>query len=208
MAAAGRTLRATSGLAALALSILVGGCSSLPPADPKMTTYTGRFSATIRQGDGQEAVSGRFTLATGSGRTVLDLASPLGNTLARIEADSGGATLTAPRSDGALATWQGTSADALAESVLGYRLPVSGLPDWIAGRAAADRPALRSPQDGPAQRIEQDGWIIVIDQWFDQSGLPRRLTLDRGEASEAMLALRLRLVLDDTADTSQFSSQR
>lgn len=208
MAAAGHTLRATSGLAALTLWILVGGCSSLPPADPAMTTYTGRFSATIRHGGGQEAVSGRFTLATGSGRTVLDLASPLGNTLARIEADAGGATLIAPRSDGALATWEGASADALAESVLGYRLPVSGLPDWIAGRAAADRPALRSPQDGPAQRIEQDGWIIVIDQWFDQSGLPRRLTLDRGEASEAMLALRLRLVLEDTGHTAEFSPQR
>jgi outer membrane lipoprotein LolB len=200
MAAAGRLRQASAGLAGLTLATLVAGCGSLPPADPTMTIHTGRFSAVIRQGGSQESVTGRFTLATGGGRTVLDLASPLGNTLARVEADAGGASLTAPRDDGTLATWEGTDADALAESVLGYRLPVTGLPDWIAGRAVAERPALRSPQDGPAQRIEQDGWIIVVDQWFDQNGLPRRLTLDRGTGSEATPALRLRLVLDDTGD--------
>ncbi len=206
--AAGRALHSAAGLAVLTLAILVGGCGSLLPADPTMTIYTGRFSATIRQDGSQEAVSGRFTLAAGGGRTALDLASPLGNTLARVEADASGATLTAPRDDGTLATWQGTSAEALAESVLGYRLPVSGLPDWIAGRTVAGRPAMRLPQDGPAQRIEQDGWIIVVDQWFDPSGLPRRLTLDRGAAGDAALALRLRLVLDDTRDTDQVSPHR
>jgi outer membrane lipoprotein LolB len=201
--AAGRALQSAAGLAAVTLATLIGGCGSLPTADPTMTIYTGRFSATIRRDGSQEGTSGRFTLAAGGGRTLLDLASPLGNTLARVEADARGATLTAPRGDGTLATWQGTSADALAESVLGYRLPVSGLPEWIAGRAAADRPGLRLPNDGPAQRIEQDGWIIVVDQWFDPSGLPRRLTLDRDTVSDATLALRLRLVLDDAGDAAR-----
>ena len=115
--------------------VVAGGCASLAPVEPAPQVYTGRFSASIERGGEREAISGRFTLAASAQRITLDLASPLGNTLARVASDAGGATLTSPRADGTLATWQGDSADALAESVLGYRLPVTGLADWIAGRA-------------------------------------------------------------------------
>jgi len=174
-------------------AVLGAGCASLPAVEPQPQHYSGRFAASISRGDARDAVSGRFTLAAGPTRSVLDLASPLGNTLARVEAGAEGATLTAPQSDGTLATWHGPSADALAESVLGYALPVAGLPDWLEGRAAAGRPALLSPEAGPAVRIEQDGWVIAIDERFGESGTPRRLTLDRADAASS---LQLRLVLD------------
>jgi outer membrane lipoprotein LolB len=188
---------------ALAVAALAfgGGCTSFAPVQPTPQVYTGRFSASISREERREAVSGRFTLASSPGRTTLDLASPLGNTLARLEAVGGRATLTAPQADGTLATWQGESPEALAESVLGYRLPVSGLADWIAGRAAPGRPARVLPQAGPTQRIEQDGWVVEIDERFEEGGAPRRLSFDRDAGGPAAASIRLRLVLDGSGGT-------
>ena len=182
---------------ALLVLVLAGGCATFAPIEPAQQVYTGRFSASVSRDDRREALSGRFTLAASPDRITLDLASPLGNTLARVEAAAGRATLTAPQADGTLATWQGDSADALAESVLGYPLPVSGLAHWIAGRPAPGRAASVSPQAGPAQRIEQDGWVIGIDERFADNGAPRRLSFDRDAGQRSAPAVRLRLVLDD-----------
>jgi outer membrane lipoprotein LolB len=186
---------------ALLMLVVTGGCTTFAPVEPAPKVYTGRFSASISHGDRKEASSGRFTLAASPARTTLDLASPLGITLARVETNANGATLTAPQQDGTLATWRGDSADALTESVLGYRLPVSGLAEWIAGRAAPGRAARVFPKDGPAQRIEQDGWVIAVDERFADSGAPRRLSFDRDVGGAAAPSLRLRLVLDDVAAT-------
>jgi len=199
--------RARRGMLALLAATLGAGCSTFAPIEPAPLVRTGRFSASIGLGEQREAVSGRFSLAASPARTTLDLASPLGNTLARVEASAGGATLTAARADGTLATWRGASADALAESVLGYRLPVSGLADWIAGRATPGRVALVFPPTGPAQRIEQDGWVVVIDERFPATGAPRRLSLDRDEAGPEGPAVRLRLVLDDAGATLDASER-
>jgi len=196
----------------LALALLAlacgGGCATFAPIEPAPLLYTGRFSASISRGEHREAVSGRFTLAASpGGRTTLDLASPLGNTLARIEAVEDRATLTAPQADGTLATWQGDSPDALAESALGYRLPVAGLADWIAGRAAPGRAARLFPESGPTQRIEQDGWVIGIDERFGDTGAPRLLSFDRDGSGPAAPAVRLRLVLDDPIGTLNTSDR-
>jgi outer membrane lipoprotein LolB len=181
------------------LAVAVSGCASLPPVEPAARLHAGRFSASLSRGEQREAVSGRFTLAVSPGRVTLDLDSPLGNTLARVEAAADRATLTAPQADGTLARWQGDSAEALAESVLGYRLPVSGLPDWIDGQPVRGRAARVVPDRGPAQRIEQDGWVIAIDERFEHGGGPRRLSLDRHDSGPPATSLRLRLVLDDPA---------
>jgi outer membrane lipoprotein LolB len=188
-------VRRTAPAAALAVA-LVTGCTSLAPMPAADRTYAGRFAATATAGNQQDNASGRFTLAVRADGVTLDLASPLGNTLARVHTGGGSATLMAPQTDGSLATWDGDSAEALAEQALGWAMPVSGMADWIDGRAVPSRPAQVAPASGPAQRIEQDGWRIEIDERFESSGAPRRLTLERaGTASTP--AVRLRLVLDE-----------
>jgi outer membrane lipoprotein LolB len=185
------------GYAALGLlAAAIAGCATLVPTEPVLDFHSGRFAASISRGEHREAVSGRFTLTVYAGRTTLDLASPLGNTLARVQTDATGATLTAPQADGTLATLYGDNPDALAESVLGFSLPVSGLADWIAGRPVPGRPARLVPEAGPAQRIEQDDWLIVIDERFEDTRAPRRLSFDRHADPATGTSLRLRLVLD------------
>ena len=188
---------------ALLLMSIVSGCASLAPIEPATHVYSGRFAASISRGVTQEAVSGRFTMAIDPARTTLDLASPLGNTLARVQSGADGAILTAPQADGSLATWKGNNPDALAESVLGFGLPVSGMADWIAGRPVPDRPARLSPDSGLPQRIEQDGWVIVIEDRFEETGAPRRLTLDRRADPSTGPSMQLRLVLDVPGTTAE-----
>lgn len=197
MASARHELRARWRCAALGvLAAAVAGCATVAPTEPATQIYSGRFAASVSRGEQREAVSGRFTLATHPDRTELDLASPLGNTVARVSAEANHATLTAPRADGTLATWRGDSPDALAESVLGFALPVSGLADWIAGRPVPGRSARLFPASGLAQRIEQDGWTIAIEERFDGTGAPRRLSFDHNAATPTGASVRLRLVLD------------
>lgn len=184
------------------LAAAIAGCATLEPIEPALRFHSGRFAASVSRGAQQEAVSGRFTLTVYPGRTTLDLASPLGNTLARVQTDANRTTLTAPQADGTLATWHGDSPEALAESVLGFSLPASGLPDWIAGRPVPGRPARLFPEAGPPQRIEQDGWIVVIDERFEDTGAPRRLSFDRRAESATGTSLRLRLVLDAPGDAT------
>lgn len=177
-------------------ALLAASCATFDPIAPAERIYTGRFAATVSRGTARESVSGRFTLAVRPTSTTVDLASPLGNAMARLQASPDGATLIAPQSDGSLATWHGASPEALAESVLGWRVPVSGLAEWIAGRAVPGRPARVAPAAGAPQQIEQDGWTISIDERFPDSAAPRRLSLDRPEGAPASPAVRLRLVVD------------
>ena len=87
---------------------------------------------------------------------------------------------------------------ALAEQLLGWRLPVSGLPDWIEGRPVPTRPA-RVERDGSrAVLIEQDGWTVRIAETFAASDRPRLIVLERA-ASPPAPGVVLRLVVDDPA---------
>lgn len=180
---------------------LLGGCAMLAPIELAERLYSGRFAAAVSQGEQHDSVSGRFTMAVRSDSITVDLASPLGITLARIRSTDNEATLTAPRPDGSMATWEGVSPEALTETVLGWRLPVSGLADWIAGRPAAGRPFRLTPVGGVAQRIDQDGWIVRIDERFEVSGEPRRLTLERA-ADDSGPAIRLKLIVDEATRTA------
>lgn len=174
--------------------MFLGGCATPAPIERAERVYTGRFAAVIGQGDSRESVSGRFTFAVRSDGTSVDLASPFGNTLARVWATHGRATLTAAQADGAMTTWEGANPEVLAESVLGWSLPVNGLESWIAGQPVPDRPAQVMPPEGKLRQIDQDGWIITIEERFD-TGDPRILTFARA-ASTLQPAFGLRLVLD------------
>ncbi len=181
---------------------LLFACTTLPPPAALHTT-TGRFALSaegIRATGApvRESLSGRFTLSQTADTTTLDLSSPLGNTLARLQSDPSGAQLQVPESGG-LRVIHNANAEALAEEVLGFALPLAGLPWWIKGQPIPERPAQLSQlqrEGALITHIDQDGWGIHIDQRFDNSATPRRLTLVR-PASTMSPAITLRIVLDE-----------
>lgn len=174
---------------------LLCACSTTP-APTVERQYVGRFSVITTLAGKRDSGSGRFKLAVAGDAIVLDLDTPLGSTLARIEVDSHGARLTAP-SDGGPREVRGTDAEALTSEVLGWPLPVAGFRDWIEGRPVPTKPSIdRTTSTGKA--FEQDGWTIsVLERFENAQGAPRRLLFERPETPQPAPAINLRLVLDE-----------
>jgi len=156
--------------AAIAAALLAAGCATpvAPPAQPGAlaSSWSGRFAVTWSEPADpprEERASGRFLLRETDGRTQLDVFSPFGQTLARAVASPSGAVL--ETSDGA--RHEAPSAEALTEQVLGWRVPVGRLADWLRGGPRGSAPPA-SFQDG--------GWSVSVDE-ADTDERPRRLTL-------------------------------
>jgi len=185
--------RRAAWLAIALCTFLLVGCASAPVSPPERL-YTGRFSAVATQADKRDSVSGRFTVEVRGDRQTIALASALGTTVAQIEIGPDGARASGP----GMHEVRGPDADALGEQLLGWRLPVSGLPDWIEGRPAPGRPArIERAGDRPVL-IEQDGWIVRFTERFEATERPRLIVLERPAASLAPGVV-LRLIIDDPA---------
>jgi outer membrane lipoprotein LolB len=134
---------------------------------------TGRLSAR----HGGDALTANFHWRHASGHDELELASPLGQSVASLSSEAGNVTL--QTADGRVATARDWSA--LTAQGLGWPLPVEGLAFWIQG---ASRPGSRSDietgGDGRVAVLRQDGWTIVY-QAFTQDAAgdwrPARMTL-------------------------------
>lgn len=203
---------AASLLCLLAWPLLLGGCASvITPAasaiqqptaqSAPMRRYhdsidiSGRLSVRYQQNGRDAALHGSFTWVQTPGQTILTLLSPLGQTLAIIEARPDGALLTqagqVPRS--------ATDVDTLAADALGWPLPVSGLHHWLQGYTGNDhqRPAASGATE-PV--LTADGWRIRYPAW--QAGElpandmhPKRIDLERSTVQAGDIAIRL--VLDN-----------
>ena len=168
-------------LAALLAGALLAGCATpqriAGRADASAFDRTGRFAVTVEQRNGKhDAVQGGFAWRDTDRRLVLDLANPLGNTLARVEVGAGRAVLT--RSNGSTET--AGSPDELVEQALGSPIPVAGLRDWLRGRLGGS-PAQGLQQDaqGRPERFQQSGWRVSLSRYDDRG--PRLLQLRRSD---------------------------
>ena len=180
---------------ALAVSLasvaLLTACATSPRSAADRA-YSGRFAVTTALGEQRESVSGRFSLEVRGPQQILELASPLGTTVARIEIEPGGARATGAR----MQEVRGADADALTEQLLGWPLPVSGLADWIEGRPVPQRSA-RVERDGERiVLIEQDGWVIRLPEYLEGAARPRRLALERPAGANTP-SVTLRLIVDE-----------
>ncbi len=150
--------------------LLVAACAELPHR-PEAFEFelTGRIAARYRD----EASSG--TLAwrhRAAGDDVL-LSSPFGQGLARITRD--GEAVTLVTGDGK--RYVAADAETLTEQVLGFRLPLRGLADWVRARPATDAPAQAEyAQDGRLLSLEQRGWRIEYTSY--EGARPKVLKLN------------------------------
>ena len=143
---------------------------------------------------GTENLSGRISWTHESplapARDEIGLASPLGNQLARLVRDATGVTLT----DSNQQTFRAADAESLTAQRLGWRLPLTGLADWVQGRVSAG--ATEDVQRDAAGRISllaQSGWRIEYSYQDDAARLPRRLIMQYVKGAEP---LEIRLVIE------------
>ncbi|MDX3905917.1 MAG: outer membrane lipoprotein LolB [Pigmentiphaga sp.] len=190
-------LRLARAAATGALIALVGACAVPVPIpapqgadESRSLSRVGRFALRVEEISGkQNAVQGSFAWRDDGSSLALDLVSPMGATLARVEAAPGRAVL---RESNGKETRAGDP-DELVGIVLGSDIPVSGLRDWLRGRIAA-RPAaviVERDEQGRPLVFDQAGWRVTARE-YDAMG-PTRLHLARNEAGQEV---DLRLVIN------------
>jgi outer membrane lipoprotein LolB len=179
-AASRAIVRAAASAQWLAVAMLLAACvpaalerAGAPPAAGAVFEVAGRLSAR----HGNEAVAASFRWSHAGERDELELASPLGQTLARLSGDVAQARL--QTADGRVSTASDWSA--LTEQGLGWPLPVQGLAFWIQGTARPGATSVvEAGDDGRAAVLRQDGWTIVYQgyaQTADGTWRPSLVTL-------------------------------
>lgn len=162
--------RLLAGAALLLLAACAGPGFQLAAPDAEFE-LAGRIAVRYRD----DAGSGNIAWRHGARTDELLLTSPLGQGIARIVRAGDEVALT--MQDGR--EYKASDAEALTEQMLGFRLPIVGLADWVRGRAAAAPApaptARRNDAEGRLAELEQSGWRIEYQEY--QGGLPSRLRL-------------------------------
>jgi len=167
------------------LSALLGACATTPagfdaPIGPGGFVLLGRV--TVRHAN--DGASGHIAWRHSPDADELFITSPLGQGIARITRRDGNVKLVSADQK----EYAASDAEALTEQVLGWRLPLAGLPDWVQGRADPARPArlVRDSQERLSE-LRQNEWRV---EYQDYEGTrPSKLRLTRAD-------LEIRLVID------------
>jgi outer membrane lipoprotein LolB len=160
--------RAWLWLLALVLSACVQA-PTRPTAADALFDLSGRLAA--RHAD--ESFTGGFSWRHAASSDEMLITSPLGQGVARIVRDGDSVVLTTaePRE------YRARDAESLTEQVLGFRLPLAGLADWIRGTPSPSSPAKEDKgPDGRLKKIEQAGWQIEYQDYAGEHPSRMRLT--------------------------------
>jgi outer membrane lipoprotein LolB len=158
---------------------LLAACATVPPVTVQQSgqaahdapfTIGGRLSAKR----GTNGVAGGFTWTHAPARDEIELATPLGQTLAILQGEPG--SVSVRLSDGRVEeapTWA-----LLTERAFGVTIPVEGLAFWIRGHAAPGSSAtVERDGRGRVSSLRQNGWDIAYDYADDAANAPHRVTL-------------------------------
>ena len=176
----------------LAFSLLllacVTACASLGGLPVDDTAFEFELQGRVALHYGNEGGSARINWRHAAASDDLMVTNPIGQGIARI---------TRQQEEVRLVTAEGREfhardAETLTESVLGWRLPLAGLPDWVRARPIAGRPFQENRDEkGVLKTVSQDDWTIEYLAW--EGALPSRLTLSRRDEKQS---IEIRLVID------------
>ncbi len=187
------------------LAVLLAGCAGLAPREtvegPGNTQDWKTHKAQISEIDGWQ-INGKIGIRapqdSGSGTLFwlqrqdyfdIRLSGPLGRGATRLTGRPDAVTLEVAGQG----RFEADSPEALVETQLGWRLPVSNLLWWIRGLPAPDsRSRIALDGNGRLASLEQDGWQVEYLNYRDEGGyaLPSRIKL-------AGRDLRITLVVKD-----------
>ena len=122
-----------------------------------------------------------------AGSDEIRLAAPLGQTMAYLQADANGATLTAADQR----QYRGGSLEGLTKTAFGWRFPVAAMRYWVLGQPAPGMTLAAVERDDANRitRLRQDDWQVAFDYAAPGEARPSRLEAAGADAE-------IRLVID------------
>ena len=170
--------RALIPIAALALA----ACATLPQpsAPPGEGAFELQGRVAVRYGS--DGASGNVAWRHSAENDELLITSFLGQGIARLRRSDGEVRLLADGKE-----HRAPDAETLTEQVLGWRLPLGGLPDWVQGRPGPGAADVRRDAAGRIVGFVQDDWKVEYQDF--EGARPSRLRLARPN-------LEIRLIVD------------
>jgi outer membrane lipoprotein LolB len=185
----------------------LSSCSTLPhggprPADQAVAAAPirpyhqaieigGRLSVRYEQNGSEQSLHGSFSWQQDGAHTGVTLLSPLGQTVATINATPDGATL----QRGGQAPLRAADVDALTVQALGWPLPVSGMREWLQGYGtdSTQRRFVALPLEAPSVLNTHDGWRVRYADWqtAGEPVRPRRIDLERDTMQAGTVSIRI-----------------
>jgi len=165
-------LAAAARFCALSGALLLGACAELQlqlPAEEPQFELAGRIAVRYRD----QASNANIAWRHGESADEVLITSALGQGVARIVRSGGTVSLFA--ADGK--EHRAADAETLTEQVLGFRLPLDGLADWVRGRAGRTPGTELRDASGRLAELRQSGWTIQFQEWSQDGRLPIRLKL-------------------------------
>ena len=168
--------------------LLFAGCATIEQqaAPAGLVGEAFHLSGRVSVKYGSEAASGKISWQHDTAGDDLLISDPLGQGVARIVRSDAMVSLTTSDQK----VYQASDVEALTSQVLGWRLPLAGLHDWVRGRASAGVPAqTRLDSSQRLAELRQSGWLVEFLDYDGARGLPARLRLSRED-------MEIRLVID------------
>jgi outer membrane lipoprotein LolB len=164
------------------VALVLAACASLPKptAPPGEGAFELHGRVAVRYGS--EGASGNVAWRHSAESDELLITSFLGQGVARVSRSGGEVQLLAEGKE-----HRAPDAESLTEKVLGWRLPLGGLPDWVQGRPAPGAKDVRRDASGRIVGFVQDDWKIEYQDFEGER--PSRLRLTRPN-------LEIRLIVD------------
>ncbi len=162
--------------------LLVSACAQVelqPPGQNVDFDVLARIAARY----GSEAFTGNVAWRHARSGDEMLISTPLGQGVARIVREGHAVQLTTAEQQ----QYRAPDAESLTQRVLGFRLPLEGLADWVQGRASQESPArTEKGANGELRLLEQRGWRVEYQEY--ERGRPARMRLTY-EGVELRLAI-------------------
>ncbi len=157
---------------ALTASLLLAACAEFPflqPAEGLKFELSGRIAVRY----GEESSSGNVAWRHRDDADEMLITTPLGQGVARIVRNGDSVTVTTSEPK----EYRASSAELLTEQVLGFRVPLVGLADWVRARPSPGPSRAKHDAAGRLMELEQSGWKIEYLAYDEDGRRPARMRL-------------------------------
>ena len=159
--------------------VLLAACAELPQQGVAEATTAFELTGRIAVRFQDRAFSSALRWKRDAGGDEIWFTAPLGQTIAYLRADNGGATLLAADQK----QYRAGSIESLTRSALGWRLPIAGMRNWVLGQPAPGVAAATVERDDASRitRFLQDDMRIAFSYAEPGAIRPSRIDVAGGE---------------------------